>query len=52
VPIAELIYLEPDVYQDSRADLTDPAIRAARRSPPGPATRTAVPPPLRPTTRE
>jgi cation diffusion facilitator family transporter len=34
VPIAELIYLEPDVYQDSRADLTDPAVRAARRSSP------------------
>jgi cation diffusion facilitator family transporter len=32
VPIAELIYLEPDLYQDSRADLTDPAVRAARRS--------------------
>ena len=32
VPIAELIYLEPDLYQESRADLTDPAIRAARRS--------------------
>jgi cation diffusion facilitator family transporter len=32
VPIAELIYLEPDVYQDGRADLTDPAVRAARRS--------------------
>jgi cation diffusion facilitator family transporter len=47
VPIAELIYLEPDVYQDSRADLTDPAVRAARRSPPRPATRTAAPPPLR-----
>jgi cation diffusion facilitator family transporter len=31
VPIAELIYLEPDLYQESRADLTDPAIRAARR---------------------
>jgi cation diffusion facilitator family transporter len=31
VPIAELIYLEPDLYQDSRADLTDPAVRAARR---------------------
>ncbi len=39
VPIAELIYLEPDVYQDSRADLTDPAIRAARRSSPRPAVR-------------
>jgi cation diffusion facilitator family transporter len=32
VPIAELIYLEPDLYQDSREDLTDPAVRAARRS--------------------
>ena len=47
VPIAELIYLEPDVYQDSRADLTDPAVRAARRSPPRPATRAADPRPLR-----
>ncbi len=32
VPIAELIFLEPDIYQAGRADLTDPAIRAARRS--------------------
>jgi len=32
VPIAELINLEPDVYQASRADLSDPAVRAARRS--------------------
>jgi cation diffusion facilitator family transporter len=31
VPIADLIYLEPDVYEASRADLADPAIRAARR---------------------
>jgi cation diffusion facilitator family transporter len=31
VPIAELIYLEPDLYQDSRADIGDPAVRAARR---------------------
>jgi cation diffusion facilitator family transporter len=31
VPIAELIYLEPDLYQDARADLDDPAVRAARR---------------------
>jgi cation diffusion facilitator family transporter len=37
VPIAELIYLEPDLYQESRADLADPAVRAARR----PATRSA-----------
>ena len=31
VPIAEIIYLEPDLYESSRADTTDPAIRAARR---------------------
>jgi cation diffusion facilitator family transporter len=37
VPIAEVIYLEPDLYQESRADLADPAVRAARRfSPRGP----------------
>ncbi len=42
VPIAELIYLEPDLYQDSRADLTDPAIRAARRSTLRAAGRSAV----------
>jgi cation diffusion facilitator family transporter len=43
VPIAELIYLEPDVYQDSRADLADPAVRAARRFPPRPASPRPVP---------
>ncbi len=32
VPIARLIFLEPDLYQARRADLTDPAIRAARRA--------------------
>jgi len=32
VPIAELIYLEPDVYQKAREDLSDPAVRAARRT--------------------
>jgi cation diffusion facilitator family transporter len=42
VPIAALIYLEPDLYQDSRADLTDPAIRAARRSSLRAAGRSAV----------
>jgi cation diffusion facilitator family transporter len=42
VPIAELIYLEPDLYQDARADLTDPAIRAARRSSLRAAGRSAV----------
>ena len=41
VPIAELIYLEPDIYQPGRADATDPAIRAVRRPrrPGDPATR-------------
>ena len=34
VPIAQLIFLEPDVYTAGRADDTDPAIRAARRSSP------------------
>jgi cation diffusion facilitator family transporter len=33
VPIANVIYLEPDLYSESRADATDPAIRAARRRP-------------------
>ncbi len=33
VPIAEMIYLEPDLYQSSRADETDPAVRAVRRGP-------------------
>jgi cation diffusion facilitator family transporter len=31
VPIAETIYLEPDIYQAGKADTTDPAIRAVRR---------------------
>ena len=31
VPIAKVIYLEPDLYRESRADATDPAIRAVRR---------------------
>jgi cation diffusion facilitator family transporter len=34
VPIAEMIYLEPDLYQSSRADAADPAVRAVRRRPP------------------
>lgn len=33
VPIARTIYLEPDLYQASRADVTDPAVRAVRRRP-------------------
>ena len=31
VPIAELIFLEPDIYHPGRADPADPAVRAARR---------------------
>lgn len=31
VPIAELVFLEPDIYQPGRADPADPAIKAARR---------------------
>jgi cation diffusion facilitator family transporter len=34
VPIAEMIYLEPDLYESSRADVTDPAVRAVRRPQP------------------
>jgi cation diffusion facilitator family transporter len=33
VPIAELIYLEPDLYRAAAADITDPSIRAARVRP-------------------
>jgi cation diffusion facilitator family transporter len=29
VPIAELIFLEPDIYRSERADVTDPAVHAA-----------------------
>jgi cation diffusion facilitator family transporter len=32
LPIAEVIYLEPDIYQESRADQTDPAIRTVHRA--------------------
>ena len=28
VPIAELIYLEPDLYKPAKADATDPAMRS------------------------
>jgi cation diffusion facilitator family transporter len=31
VPIAQTIYLEPDIYRPSREDDTDPSIRAVRR---------------------
>jgi cation diffusion facilitator family transporter len=33
VPIADPIYLEPDLYHAARADVTDPSIRAVRRRP-------------------
>ena len=33
VPIAELIFLEPDIYRAARADPADPAVKAARRPP-------------------
>ena len=32
VPIAGLIYLEPDLYRPSMEDITDPAVQAARRA--------------------
>jgi cation diffusion facilitator family transporter len=34
VPIAETIYLEPDIYREARDDVTDPSIQAVRRSRP------------------
>jgi divalent metal cation (Fe/Co/Zn/Cd) transporter len=32
VPIAQLIFLEPDLYRAAQADPADPAIQAARRT--------------------
>ena len=32
LPMAEVIYLEPDIYQESKADQTDPAIRTVSRA--------------------
>jgi cation diffusion facilitator family transporter len=32
VPIARVIYLEPDLYRPAMADTTDPAVQAARRA--------------------
>jgi len=32
LPIAHVIYLEPDIYQESKADQTDPAIRVVQRA--------------------
>jgi cation diffusion facilitator family transporter len=34
VPIAEVIFLEPDIYQAGRVDPEDPAVQAASDSPP------------------
>jgi divalent metal cation (Fe/Co/Zn/Cd) transporter len=34
VPIAETIYLEPDIYSPAREDATDPSIQVVRRSQP------------------
>jgi cation diffusion facilitator family transporter len=43
VPIAEIIYLEPDIYHPAREDDTDPSIRAAQRGRmPRPARRGTV----------
>src|SRR5262249_39821842 len=39
VPIARLIFLEPDLYQAAKLDVTDPAVRSAR--PPEPPARSA-----------
>jgi cation diffusion facilitator family transporter len=41
VPIAELIFLEPDIYQSDRADSEDPAITAVRAARRAAATRRA-----------
>jgi cation diffusion facilitator family transporter len=42
VPIAQVIYLEPDLYQASRADATDPSIRIRPAVTPGPADSTSA----------
>jgi len=48
VPIAEHIFLEPDIYQAGRADPGDPAVRAARRRSRRPTGRSAARPARRP----
>ena len=49
VPIAKVIYLEPDIYRPAEADESDPAIRAVQRShapvPPAPPRRPHETPP-------
>jgi cation diffusion facilitator family transporter len=47
VPIAELIFLEPDIYQPGRADPADPAVKAARRRSRLPMSRLAARDPRR-----
>jgi hypothetical protein len=32
MPIAHVIYLEPDVYRESKADETDPSVRTVNRA--------------------
>ena len=45
VPIAETIYLEPDIYRPDQVDPADPSIDVVRRSRPGlPRRRTRKPP--------
>ncbi len=41
VPIAEAIYLEPDIYMPAREDVTDPSIQVVRRSRAGRSPRRA-----------
>ncbi len=44
VPIAKVIYLEPDIYRPSQVDHTDPSIRTVLRNrPPRPPRRPAAP---------
>lgn len=43
VPIAGLIFLEPDLYQEARLDVADPAVRSARTARVGRAFRTRAP---------
>ena len=44
VPIAEMIYLEPDLYSSSRSDRTDPSVRAVLRGRPSRPGRPQKPP--------
>jgi len=48
VPIAETIYLEPDIYRPGQEDLTDPSIAVVERTSPRPrlSRRRSSPPPV------